>query len=250
MNPYYEQDGITIYHGDCRDLELESASIDCIVTSPPYNQLYNVKSRGTGIRGIHKFIENWHARGYPDGMPEDKYQQQQNVIFARISEWTKPSGSLFYNHLQLLWIDKTCSHPIQWFQPAGWMLRQELVWDHAGGTMFNKMFCRFDERILWFTRTNSWKWNEVAASWGTIWRIAPQQKKPHPVAFPLEIPQRCIAAATDRGDLIVDPFMGSGTTLVAAQNLGRRAIGVDREERYCEMAAIRLRQTVLDLGGH
>ena len=249
MNPYYEQDGITIYHGDCRDLELGMSSIDCIVTSPPYNLLHSMPKRGTGLMAGHEFIDNWHAKGYPDEMPEDEYQQQQNAIFSRFAEWTKPTGSLFYNH-QLRWFKKTCVHPIQWFHPAGWMLRQEMIWDKSGGIMLNAMmFCQFDQRVLWFTRTNNWKWNQAAASWGTVWRIAPQQKKPHPVAFPLEIPQRCIAAATDRGDMVVDPFMGSGTTLVAAQNLGRRAIGVDRDERYCEMAAIRLRQTVLDLGG-
>lgn len=71
----------------------------------------------------------------------------------------------------------------------------------------------------------------------------------HPCPFPLELPKRCIAATTDLGDVVLDPFMGSGTTLRAAKDLGRKAIGIEIEERYCEIAAKRLAQEVLDFGG-
>ena len=117
--------------------------------------------------------------------------------------------------------------------------------------MFNaRMFCRFDERILWFTKSK-WKWNQPSASHGTVWRIArkqQQQGKLHPVAFPDEIPKRVISATTEENDTVLDPFMGSGTTLRAAKDLGRRAIGIEIEEKYCEIAAERLRQKVLPLG--
>lgn len=71
--------------------------------------------------------------------------------------------------------------------------------------------------------------------------------KKHPVAFPKELPARCIAAASNHGDVVFDPFMGSGTTLVAAKQLGRRAIGIELEEKYCEIAVQRLAQEVLPL---
>ncbi len=111
-----------------------------------------------------------------------------------------------------------------------------------------RMFCKFDERIIWFVRGDSWKWNQPSTGLGTIWRIAreqQQQGKLHPVAFPLAIPIRCISATTDPGDLVLDPFMGSGTSLLAARDCGCRAIGIEVEERYCEIAAKRLEQGVL-----
>ncbi len=151
------------------------------------------------------------------------------------------------------WRDGVCLHPIAWFQPEHWRLRQEIVWDRAGGMMMNaRMFCRFDERVIWFVRSDSWTWNQELVGCGTVWRIARQQQqqgKEHPVQFPQEIPRRCIAATTDPGDCVLDPFMGSGTTLVAAKRLGRKAIGIELEEKYCEIAAKRLAQGALNLFG-
>lgn len=115
--------------------------------------------------------------------------------------------------------------------------------------MFNaRMFVRFDERILWFVRGKTWTWNQSEVGRGTIWNIAREQQKQgkkHPVAFPEELPARCIGAASNHGDVVLDPFMGSGTTLRAAKDMGRRAIGIEIEEKYCEIAANRMGQEVL-----
>ena len=106
--------------------------------------------------------------------------------------------------------------------------------------MFNaRMFCRFDERILWFVK-GSHKWNQAAVGYGTVWRIAPAQNKEHPVAYPLDVPRRCIEAATDTGDTALDPFMGSGTTGVACANLGRKFIGIEIEPKYFDIACERI----------
>jgi site-specific DNA-methyltransferase (adenine-specific) len=74
--------------------------------------------------------------------------------------------------------------------------------------------------------------------------------KPHPVSFPVTMPARAISAVTNRNDIVLDPFMGSGTTLRAAKDMGRRAIGIEIEERYCEIAAKRMAQeTLFGIGG-
>jgi DNA modification methylase len=194
------------------------------------------------------FTRAWTANGYSDDMDEGEYVTWQNSLFTEIRSVCAPDASLFYNH-QLRWRDGECLHPVWWFRPGGWRMRQEIVWERGGGMMFNaRMFVRFDERILWFVRGDTWKWDQACVGYGTIWKIAraqQQQGKEHPVEFPLAIPTRCIEAVTGFDDLVLDPFMGSGTTLRAAKNLLRRAIGIEIEERYCEIAAKRLSQEVL-----
>lgn len=254
MKPYYQHAGITIYHGDCREVVSHIADVDCVVTSPPYNTLSGIPVKASGLwarsSGGQKFVEALAENGYPDDEDEGEYQSEQSGLFAVIRGVCRPTASLFYNH-QIRWRDGVLLHPAVWFQPNGWTLRQEIVWDRGGGMMFNaRMFVRFDERILWFVASDAWKWNQECVGLSTIWRFAriqQQQGKQHPVEFPETLPRNCIGATTDTGDLVLDPFMGSGTTLVAAKRLGRNAIGIDREERYCEIAAKRLAQRALPL---
>lgn len=251
MTPYYEDEFVTIYHGDCRNVLPNLRGVNCTVTSPPYNQLGKIAGkkasgmwgrRGSGLG----FVEAWSDNGYADDMDEFAYQRWQNQIFGMVAECSADDASLFYNH-QIRWRDRVCIHPVEWFRPDGWKLRQEIIWDRMGAMMFNaRMFARFDERVLWFVR-DEWKWNQEAVGFGTIWRIPKEQNKSHPVAFPEGLPGRCIAATTDEGDLVLDPFMGSGATLRAAKDIGRRAVGVDLDEKWCEAAARRMQQGVLPL---
>jgi DNA modification methylase len=236
----------TLYLGDCRDVVANLSEIACVVTSPPYNQLESLNRRAmTGIWGDKSggagWVESWVENGYADDVPEAEYQQQQRDLFAHIGRACKPSASLFYNH-QLRWRDGVCLHPVQWFTPDEWALRSEIIWDRGGGMMFNaKMFVRFDERILWFVRgREGWKWNQDQVGLGTIWRIARAQNKEHPVAYPVELPARCVIATTDPDDIVLDPFMGSGTTGVAAVKMGRDFIGIEREPKYFDIACKRI----------
>lgn len=232
--------------GDCLELmkALPDGCLGATVTSPPYNQLSSLLRPPTGTwgktSGGRGFVEKWQNFGYEDDLLESDYQQMQNDLFAETSRATRDGGSLFYNH-QIRWRDGVLIHPIQWFTPNGWNLRQEIVWDRGGGMMFNaRMFCRYDERVLWFVRGDSWTWNQDAVGWGTIWRIAIEQNKEHPVAFPDEIPHRCVSAATLEKDIVFDPFCGSGTTLVAAKKLGRHFLGFEISPEYCQIARDRL----------
>ena len=254
VTPYYADAAITIYHGDCLDVipDLIEGAIDCVVTSPPYNQLGRLPGKGSGMwaesHGARGFLRAITQNGYPDDMDEGAYQLWQNLTFGLLYAKCHERSSLFYNHEER-WRNGLLLHPVDWFKPSGWQLRQEIIWDKAGGMMFNaRMVCRFDERILWFDKNGRHKWNQESTGLGTIWHYAreqQQQGKQHPTAFPSEIPKNCIAATTDIDDLVLDPFMGSGTTLRAAKDLGRKAIGIEIEERYCEIAVRRLAQEVL-----
>ncbi len=252
INPTWQTDDgrVKLWLGDCLDVlpTLAAGSVDAVVTSPPYNQLGSrMPENPTGLwgktAGGRGFVDAVNGHGYADDMPECEYQKWQNDLFASLAEKCADTGSLFYNH-QIRWRDGVCLHPIQWFRPEGWNLRQEIIWDRAGGMMFNaRMFCRFDERILWFARSGH-KWNQESVGLGTIWRIPREQNKPHPVAYPEELPKRCIAAATDAGDIVLDPFMGSGTTGIAAVREGRSFWGIEKENTedrpYFEIAKRRI----------
>jgi len=234
-----------LFLGDCLSILPTLGPVDAVVTSPPYNQLGSrIPEQPTGmwgrVGGGRGFVEAVNSNGYADDMDEAEYQAWQMRVFAAVP--CQPTASLFYNH-QVRWRDRTVLHPIEWFKPIGWSLRQEIVWDRTGGMMMNaRMFCRHDERILWFVRGPSWKWNQDHVGMGTVWTIPHEQNKPHPVAFPIKIPTRCIGAATDARDTILDPFMGSGTTGVACANLGRCFIGIEIEPRYFDIACERIRR--------
>lgn len=92
---------------------------------------------------------------------------------------------------------------------------------------------------------DGWRFREQSAV-GDAWRFPPERNAEHPAPFPVAVPLRCIEVSP--GDTVLDPFVGSGTTLRAAKDLGRKAIGIEIEERYCELAAQRLAQGVLAFG--
>lgn len=234
----------TMYLGDNREIVPELSDIACIVTSPPYNQLEGLNKPASGLwadkNGGAGFVEAWQSHGYADDLPEAQYQDEQNALFALMALSCRDNASLFYNH-QLRWRDGICLHPAVWFRPSQWTLRTEVIWDRGGGMMFNaRMFCRFDERVLWFVRGREWKWNQDQVGLGTVWRIPKAQNKEHPVAFPVEMPLRCIMATTDPSDIVLDPYSGSASTGVAAVKNGRRYVGIEREQKYFDAACKRI----------
>ena len=96
-------------------------------------------------------------------------------------------------------------------------------------------------------------WRDTVGAWpslcSTVWNLAPARRAGHPAPFPVELARRAIRLSTWPDEIVFDPFAGSGSTLLAARQLGRRAIGVERSERYCELAAARLAQGGLDFRG-
>ena len=256
MNPYYQDHACTIYHGDCREVLPLLRDVVLTFTSPPYNTLNSIRvGKMSGIwaskNGGLGFVNSVKKNGYPDNMPEDQYQLNQIAIVEMICDVTVPGGGLFYNH-KCRWRDGTILHPVLWMQPKGWVLREEIIWDRGGSLTFNaRMFAPSDERILWFEKPGaSHNWNQPKGfSLLSIWHIRHESgpNKLHPVSFPVQIPAIAIAATTNPGNVVLDPFAGSGTTLVAAMNLGRKAIGIEIDENYCEIAAKRLEQEVLPL---
>jgi DNA methylase len=97
------------------------------------------------------------------------------------------------------------------------------------------------------------QWRDTVGGWAalcsTVWQIPPAPRDGHPTPFPVELARRCVRLSTWPGETVLDCFAGSGTTLVAARQLGRRAIGIEPSEAYCALAVARLAQTALDFRG-
>ena len=209
MTPYYEQDGITIYHADCRDVlpTLEPGSIDLVLTDPPYGIGAHRMTLGNGITRIYRGESDW------DCEPAD---------IAPVLELNCDAVIWGGNYFNLP--PSRC-----WF-----------VWDK--GTGDNDYA---DCELAWTNRDGVVK--RYFRSWvGANARERSESERHHPTQKPIELMRWCLRFYPD-AETILDPFMGSGTTLRAAKDLGRRAIGIEIEERYCEIAAKRLQQAVLPL---
>ena len=218
MKPYYEdaKAGITIYHGDCREVlpGLVDGAADLVVTDPPYN--------------VGKDYGTWNDR-----MPDAEYRGfiatvvQESARVARRQAWLCPKRWLdLYAGLfpsgHLVVIRRGAAGPYR----LGWSDQFDLLMTVGKP---NRMY-----RDLW----------EDIRLKGEGYFFT-EEDYGHPGYTPFPIMRRCVDLLSDTGGLVVDPFMGSGTTLRAAKDLGRKAIGIEIEERYCEIAAKRLAQEVL-----
>jgi site-specific DNA-methyltransferase (adenine-specific) len=222
VTPYYEADGITIYHGDCREI-LPDMSPDALVTDPPYG--VNLGDHGGALDGRtdHVLVKGRYE-SYTD-TPENFEAVVVPAIQMALAVVAR--GVVF------------CAGHMLWRLPQA---------DAIGGVFLPAAVCRC-----------AWGYNSI--SHALLYGKAPDlnlgakpigirsTERAEPNGHPCPKPESWMAWAVDLvsrpGEVIIDPFMGSGTTLRAAKDLGRRAIGIELEEKYCEIAAKRLSQRVL-----
>ena len=232
--------------GDCIKImqEMKDDSTDLIITSPPYNK----KSKN---RRTHS-TDTWTGRGaaicygdFDDYMDESDYQKWQIDIINECIDLLKPKGSFFYNHK-----NRTVKHriitPYEWILKTRAYIKEEIVWDRKMIVEVDKIrFYPKTERIFWLIKNPQQpKFNGDFASLTDIWAITPSQKNKrfnHPAPFPLELVENCMSATTEPNDLVLDPFVGSGTTLIEAEKRGRNSIGIDISKEYCESVYQRLK---------
>lgn len=229
---------------DLGDLGLLMAGDEArlVVTSPPYNQ----KLDGFKPSGMQKENPAWVERmasAYEDSLDEPEYQDQQVELLNNLMHVTTDDASVLYNHKNR-YREREVLSPLRWLwrddQP--WKLRQEIIWDRQGSITLNaKMFMPCDERIYWLTCGDTFVFNDTAdiKAYSTVWDIAPRAEAGVSAPFPLELPQRCVQACSVRGDIVLDPYMGSGTTILACEALGRRGYGVEINPEYCDVILAR-----------
>lgn len=217
MKPYYEEDGIVIYHADARDLLPTLEPVDLVLTDPPYGINW---TKGDNRKRCSKAN---------DGIAGDMDTSLRDFVLDRLQDVPTACFGSFYAPF-----------------PAN--LKQVLVWHKPpdSGIYGSTTGFRRDAEPIFLV--GPWPQRTVALSSvirssrnGQSWITVEAQ---HSHAKPLDIVRSLIDFCGS--DLVLDPFMGSGTTLRAAKDLGRKAIGIEIEERYCEIAANRLRQGVLN----
>lgn len=234
--PYYDDGDCVIYHGDCAAI-VPLLSVDTVFTSPPYNTIPKTSPSGMMRKSHRKLTDGYLS--HADDMPEPDYQEWVRDIVAKCLESSQ--GMVWVNH-KTRYRNKRGIHPLS-FLP--FPLYSEVIWDRGGSTTLNaRKFAPSHEFVFGFGEPTHWdRCNDMAMS---VWRLAPERGVDgHPCPFPLAIASRCIESSTPAGGTVLDPFMGSGTTLRACKDLGLKSIGIEIEEKYCELAVDRMRQGVL-----
>lgn len=201
--------------------------VDLIVTSPPYNQGIE-KFKPSGMHKEGDWAAKVHRLAYQDSMPEKDYQAWQRSLLTIWFGILRDGGSVFYNHKNR-YREKRVVSPLEWL-PGKFSLRQEIIWRRPGSVTQNaRMFLPCDERIYWLYKGKDFTFNDTTEikTWSSVWDIAPQTNKQHAVAFPMELPLRCIEACSAAENAVFDPFSGSGTTMIACEKLGRSFFGTE-----------------------
>jgi len=224
--------------GDCLQVmrTMPSHSIDLIVTSPPYN------IRNTSGHGILEGTKRWKnpplRYGYAehaDNMPHEEYVAWQRECLSEMFRLLKNDGAIFYNHK---WRVQNGLLQDRADIVSGFPVRQIIIWQRAGGINFNNRFFVPTYEVIYVIAKPDFGLLPKANGAGDIWRINQDNKNKHPAPFPVDLPDRIIRS-TD-AEIILDPFIGSGTTAVAAKRLNRYYIGIELSDDYCEMARQRI----------
>ena len=230
----------TVIQGDSLEImkQLPDKCIDLIVTSPPYNK---------GKRKVGN-NQTWYAYdidydSYSDDLPEEEYNLWQKEIMTECFRLLKEGGSIFYNH-KPIYRDGLVRLPLNLVND--FPLRQVIIWDRGSSPDLNvNKFYPTTEWILWFSKGKPKFNGGEFANYKEVWRMNYENNNTHPAPFPVELPMRCILSTTSEKDIVLDTFMGSGTTALACKQTNRNFIGIDISQKYCDIANERLKQDLL-----
>lgn len=219
--------------------QMPDESLDLVVTSPPYN-LKN--STGNGMKDGRggKWKNAALIGGYShhhDAMPHEEYAAWQRACLTEMLRLIKPTGAIFYNHK---W--RVQGGLLQDRQDIveGFPVRQIIIWKRKGGINFNPGYFLPTYEVIYLIAKPDFRLAPKANAHGDVWEFGQEMKNKHPAPFPKALVKRCISAT--EAQVILDPFMGSGTTAIVARDLGRTFIGIDLSPEYCAMAEERLAQ--------
>lgn len=225
VNKIYQSDALAFMR------EMESKSVDIIVTSPPYNLMgqYSDKSQ-MNQSFTEQRLEGW----YSDAMNETQYQEWQKQCLDEMNRICK--STIFYVHqVRYAWGRKG-----EWYHPVHWLSNYtvwaEIIWNRGNGISAAKRPTMADQRIYMINKPAVWNKPNCTS----VWDIPAVRNADHVCPFPEELVERCLNMCSNEGDVVFDPFMGSGTTAVVAKKMGRSFIGCDLDEKWVDYTNKRL----------
>lgn len=253
--PYYEAHNCLLYCGDCLALmkRLDQAYFDLVITSPPYNI----------------------GKAYETPLPLTDYLDWCATWIKEVHRISQAEGAFWLNLGYLALENRAKAIPIPYllWDKIPFFLIQEIVWPYSAGVAGKKFFSPRNEKFLWYVKdehhytfnlddvrdpdvkypnqkkNGKIKVNPLGKNPSDVWVFpkvtsganrSSKERTAHPAQFPEEVIERIVRAASNPHDLILDPFMGSGTTAIAALKAGRAVVGFEILPEYCEIAAERI----------
>lgn len=207
-------------------------SINTIITSPPYNKKGLSGKKKIGNQIWSKFNIDYST--YGDDMNEEDYTNWQKEILNECHRILKPDGSMFYNH-KVRRNKNIAYNPYELVRDTNFKLYQIIIWNRKNSPNIRKdILTPTTEYIFWLVKEKPkvFKDNIPKEFKSEVWDISPIKQSGHPAPFHPLIPELCIKLTTEEGDLVLDPFMGSGTTANKAKELNRNFIGFEIDSSY------------------
>lgn len=255
--PYYEAEGVLLYQGDCAALlaALPDEAVDLTVTSPPYNI----------------------GKEYERQLDLAEYLEWCGKWMSEIHSVTGPGGAFWLNlgYVAVGEHGKAVPLPYLLWDASPFYMLQEVVWHYGAGVAARKSLSPRNEKFLWYVKdpasytfnldeirdpdvkypnqkkNGKLKCNPLGKNPSDVWSIpkvtsgrnrSSKERTPHPAQFPSAVIDRVVKASSNPGDLVLDPFLGSGTTALVARGLGRLAVGFELRSDYLDLAVARLEQ--------
>lgn len=227
-----------IIQGECLEIlrTFESESINCVVTSPPYNLGGDFHTFVNGKRVTYGDYDR-----FKDKVDERDYQKNQIEVLEELYRVTKEDSFCFYIHKERIKNNEIIS-PLEWLKKTSWKVSQTVVLNMGATPNVDKRrFFPVHEYIFVLCKRKSSRLNNEHCL-TSVWKVkkVPRKISGHPATFDYEIPHRCIRASTKEGDIILDPYMGTGTTALAAIMTGRKYIGIEISAEYIKKAKERI----------
>ena len=247
-------DGTQLINTDFLTVDITNNSIDLIVTSPPYNVgiQYNSHDDTMSYEDYLKWTEKWLKKAFQlmksDGrmclnIPLDKNKGGQQSVYADITTIAKEVGWKY--HSTIIWNEGNISRRTAWGSWLSASAPYVIAPVETIVVLYKETWKKKKKGKSDITKEEFVEWTNG------LWTFSGESKKKigHPAPFPIELPKRCVKLFSYVGDTVLDPFLGSGTTVIAAYKLKRKAIGVEIDEKYFKLAIERVLKECITLGG-